>query len=104
MFMLTKNKAYLCRISDHDTWMSRIQAFLDESPLNYAFADWRGRDESRYDSRTGSAGIVRMLLCLDEDGRTGLLPSARDRTLRLIARNWLPPKVGAWLQQRAIQN
>ena len=104
MFMLTKNKVYLCRISDHDTWVSRTQTFLDESPLNYALADWRGRDESRHDSFAESACDVRMVLCLDEDGRTDLLPSARDRKLRSIARNWLPPKVGSWLQRRATRS
>lgn len=104
MFLLTKNKVYLCRVRDQDWWLKRVQKFLDDSPLKYAFADWGSGDESLHKLVAKSAGDMKFILCLDEDGRASLLPSARDRRLRAIARDWLPPKIGAWLQRRVARN
>lgn len=103
LFGLSKNKAYACRLEDQVTWFRRLATALDDSPLGYSIVDWRGLDEMTLASGTDPQVSPKMLLCLDENGRSAILPAAWDRHVRRLAKDWLPPRIGSWVQARGVR-
>ena len=97
IFLATLNKVYVCRIPFHAFWVDEMERGLEKSALSVSERSWRGLNENLSDrvSRRG------MLLCLDDNKRYTLLPSVKQRALRRYGRDWLPPRLGAWLFQRS---
>jgi len=100
MFALSRNKAYASRLDYHALWARRLRVALEASPLGFSVVEWRGLDEASVGAARALDESPEMLLCLDIDHRSELLPSARDRRIRGIAKDWLPPKIGTWIQAR----
>ena len=97
IFLATLNKVYVCRIPFHAFWVDEIERGLEKSALSVSERSWRGLNENPSYGVSGRG----MLLCLDDDKRYTLLPSAKQRALRRYGRDWLPPRLGAWLFQRS---
>ena len=99
-FLLTTNKAYVTRTADRDMWRTFMRQSLEASPLWFSEVPWRREGHGDEAERAISDIEESVLLCTDESGRTDLLPNPRDRLVRRLGREWLPPKVATWVQAR----
>ena len=100
-FLLTTNKVYVARAADRDMWRAHLRRSLEASPLWFSEVPWRRESHGGATGRAKSDIDEGVLLCVDESGRTELLPNPRDRLVRRIGREWLPPKVATWVQGRS---